>query len=440
MRTIERNWMRFVVAVALAALAGAAVSHRARGSDPDPALHLGDGRFSVEATWTKPDGSSGAAHPVPLTSDSGYFWFFDPDNAELIVKVLNGCSVNQRYWFFSGGLTNVEVSITVTDTTTGEAKTYASAQGVPFAPIADTSALGNCSEDASLAAHPEEPAPGTYSEAPIYRPLETRRVLDEGCVSSDMVLCLHGRFQVEGTWQTESGAVGPAHAVALSAESGYLWFFDPSNVEVMVKALNACSIEQGNWFFGAGMTNVGVALTVTDTFTGEVRNYANPVGTGFLPIQDTNAFAFCPTPTPTATPTSTQGPFPTYTPTPTLTVRPTAIPTRPTRTPTLVPGSVSVQFTDLGPKCRQFCSWFSFTPDPIHVHVGDTVTWTWSSGTHSSTSGTHSFLRGKPDGLWDSGLHTGPFTFRHKFTTAGTFPYFCSEAHLHYGGSVVVAP
>ena len=53
---------------------------------------------------------------MKLTDDSGYLWFFDADNIELIVKVLDGCGVNNRYWVFAGGLTNVEVDIIVTDT------------------------------------------------------------------------------------------------------------------------------------------------------------------------------------------------------------------------------------------------------------------------------------------------------------------------------------
>ena len=31
---------------------------------------------------------------VGLTSDSGYFYFFDPANIELVIKVLNGCGLN----------------------------------------------------------------------------------------------------------------------------------------------------------------------------------------------------------------------------------------------------------------------------------------------------------------------------------------------------------
>ena len=76
-----------------------------------------------------------------LTGDSGYFWFFDSTNVELIVKVLNGCSANGYYWVFSGGLTNVGVTITVTDTQGGAVRTYTNDPGVPFAPIQDTSAF-----------------------------------------------------------------------------------------------------------------------------------------------------------------------------------------------------------------------------------------------------------------------------------------------------------
>ena len=37
------------------------------------------------------------------------------------------------------------------------------------------------------------------------------------------------------------------------------------------------------------MTDVGVVLTATDTVTGAVRTYTNPVGRAYAPVQDTNA-------------------------------------------------------------------------------------------------------------------------------------------------------
>jgi plastocyanin len=70
------------------------------------------------------------------------------------------------------------------------------------------------------------------------------------------------------------------------------------------------------------------------------------------------------------------------------------------------------------------------------VHVGDTIQWVWSSGTHSTTSGTCS-AGCVPNGIWDSGrLQSGTFQF--TFTTAGTYPYFCTLHGPSEQGSVVV--
>jgi hypothetical protein len=98
----------------------------------------------VEAQWTLPNGDSGAGRAVPLTSDTGYFWFFDSANVEMVIKVLNGCGANNRYWVFAGGLTDVRIRITVTDTLRGVTKQYNNPQGTAFQPIQDTGAFATC--------------------------------------------------------------------------------------------------------------------------------------------------------------------------------------------------------------------------------------------------------------------------------------------------------
>ena len=105
---------------------------------------LNNGRFQVRATFQTNTGQSGSAQVVKLTGDTGYLWFFNPANVEAVVKVLNGCGVNNRYWFFAGGLTNVRTVITVTDTQTGETETYTNPQNTPFRPIQDTDAFASC--------------------------------------------------------------------------------------------------------------------------------------------------------------------------------------------------------------------------------------------------------------------------------------------------------
>ncbi len=107
----------------------------------DQTLCLNGGRFAVSTHWAKTDGTSGDGTGVSLTGDSGYFWFFDPSNIEVVTKVLNGCALTNAYWVFAAGLTNVEVTLTVIDGQTGITYTKTNAQGNAYAPIQDTQAF-----------------------------------------------------------------------------------------------------------------------------------------------------------------------------------------------------------------------------------------------------------------------------------------------------------
>jgi hypothetical protein len=117
---------------------------------------------------------------------------------------------------------------------------------------------------------------------------------NQTCVPDAETLCLNTRFQVTAEWQKPDGTSGPGTAVPLTADTGYFWFFDPSNVEVVTKVLDGCGVNNHYWVFSSGLTNVGVTLTYTDTATGVQKSYPNPIGTAFAPIQDTSAFATCP--------------------------------------------------------------------------------------------------------------------------------------------------
>jgi hypothetical protein len=103
-----------------------------------------DGRFKVKATFRDASGASGSGQAVELTDDTGYFWFFTETSVETVVKLVDGCSLGGHYWVFAGGLTNVKVVLTVTDTKTGKSKTYTNPLDVEFAPIEDTSAFPTC--------------------------------------------------------------------------------------------------------------------------------------------------------------------------------------------------------------------------------------------------------------------------------------------------------
>jgi subtilisin-like proprotein convertase family protein len=104
-------------------------------------LCLNSNRFQVSVAWQVPtQGTSGVGNAVPLTTDTGYFWFFTANNIELVLKVVDGRPLNGKFWVFYGALTDVQYTLTVTDSVTGNQKTYFSPQGT-LASQADTAAF-----------------------------------------------------------------------------------------------------------------------------------------------------------------------------------------------------------------------------------------------------------------------------------------------------------
>lgn len=78
------------------------------------------GRFAAKVTWGGPDESAQAATAVPITDSSGYFWFFDASNVEFVVKVVDGCAINNSWWVFGTPMTSLGWTLEVTDTVTGD--------------------------------------------------------------------------------------------------------------------------------------------------------------------------------------------------------------------------------------------------------------------------------------------------------------------------------
>lgn len=70
---------------------------------------------------------------------------------------------------------------------------------------------------------------------------------------------------------------------------------------------------------------------------------------------------------------------------------------------------------------------FKFEPKELRVKAGTVVTWTNKEGTHTAISDNDTF----------SSPTLGPGkTFSHKFTKAGTYPYYCSFHGSSGGGDM----
>lgn len=86
----------------------------------DETLWLHGESFLASIQWRIPrGGGSGVGFAKALTSESGWFWFFSPDNLEVTLKVLDGRPVNGHWWIFLASMTDVEFTVTVHDNRTG---------------------------------------------------------------------------------------------------------------------------------------------------------------------------------------------------------------------------------------------------------------------------------------------------------------------------------
>ena len=269
-------------------------------SPSESEMCLGGGRFRVSVDWRDGSGNAGDAQVVPAaTDDSGLFWFFDPNNWEMLVKVLDGCGLNDRFWVFSAATTNVEYTLRVTDTETGSVAEYFNPLGTAAAALTDTEALHVCSARAA----PVEPRRVDLADVPEGVAEVGRRRGDSGdgrprdgdCVAGETSMCLGGdRFRVRVDWRDFSGNTGQASVVPVgSNDSGLFWFFGPDNWEMLVKILDGCALTNHYWVFSAATTNVEYTLRVTDTETGSVAEYFNPLGTAAAALTDTEALAVC---------------------------------------------------------------------------------------------------------------------------------------------------
>jgi len=89
---------------------------------------------------------------------------------------------------------------------------------------------------------------------------------------------------------------------------------------------------------------------------------------------------------------------------------------------------LSAQATNTNVNVSDASNTLAYVPDAVTINVNDQVTWIWvGTEQHSATSDT---------GVWNSGVLMKPATFSFKFTSPGSYPYFCV---IHgFTGSVTV--
>ncbi|MEO8196672.1 MAG: hypothetical protein ABI689_08115 [Thermoanaerobaculia bacterium] len=105
------------------------------------------GRFKVWVTGNDFAHTPFVGKTAPLAStDSAIFYFFQPANFELLVKIVNGCGLNSRFWVFYAATTNVDFYLYVDDTfDSAPGIYYHNPLGTQYATsVADSDAFATC--------------------------------------------------------------------------------------------------------------------------------------------------------------------------------------------------------------------------------------------------------------------------------------------------------
>jgi hypothetical protein len=272
-------------------------------------------RFKVQINWLAEDGTIGNGQAVLYSSDdSGMFWFFNEDNWEMLVKVLDGCGSNDRFWVFFAATTDLAFTLTVTDTEAGISKQYFNSLKHPADAVTDTDAFNTCSignssgnpssltDTRQLLDYGSDKQLSSNGNETVYRlgPAREDSLLsfpeNDSCTPTETQLCLNNsRFKVQVNWESQDGRSGQGYAVPYGSEdSGMFWFFDEDNWEMLIKVLDGCAFNDRYWVFFAATTDQKFVVTVTDTLTEEVLQYTNPMKHPANAVTDTSAFATCP--------------------------------------------------------------------------------------------------------------------------------------------------
>ncbi len=230
-------------------------------------------RFLATLSWTNQfDGSSGVGRAIPRTASTGFFSFGDPSNVELLVKALDLGGVTKVFY---GELTNLQFTLTMTDTLSGEVKTYGNTPGDCGG--IDQSAFGGSTSAASAPATAtrNQPVP---APALLFPRRELRSPAAGPCRAGKNTLCLlNGRFSVTVDWANPgNGQSGEAIAAPLSNLVGTFYFTDPSDVELMAKLLQFP--DHIAFYYGA-LSDLPYTIHVTDLSSGTVKTYTGTAGT-----------------------------------------------------------------------------------------------------------------------------------------------------------------
>lgn len=245
--------------------------------------------------------------------ESGILYFFDRDNAEVLVKVLDACAVNQHRWVFVAPVTDLAFNLYVEETATGKVWEHRNPKGGQTASTESdvaafpcgASAVGDGVGDATGVELVDAgfPVPRTASpSAPVTAgptPVGVAQAIGAGEATDcepQPVTTLAGGYTVNMCVEylkDGNPEVTEARDFGLdSQQSGLLYFFERSNAEVLIKVLDACGVNGYRWVFVAPVTDLAFNLSVVSPNPDdEVWTHSNRLSQTAAARSDNAAFA-----------------------------------------------------------------------------------------------------------------------------------------------------
>ncbi|MFI5180843.1 MAG: hypothetical protein ACHQPI_05595 [Thermoanaerobaculia bacterium] len=218
-----------------------------------PGLLLSSNRVLVTVSWLNPySGQGGAAFDLPQSDQFGFFYYTDPNNPEVFVKVLDFGTGSALC--FVGGLTDFYYKVTFKSVRTGQTLVFEKPAyqyigfvdnstlkfaGTPGSPASSAAAQGSMTFVGALATEGAAVAPKT---APVV-------TAEPPAAPPQSLAFSSGRVAVTVDWRNPySGDAGRAHGFLKADQFGFFYYTDPNDPEVFVKVLD----------FGAGSALVFV--------------------------------------------------------------------------------------------------------------------------------------------------------------------------------------
>ncbi len=251
--------------------------------------------------------------------ESGLLYFFDRDNSEVLIKVLDACAVNGHRWVFAAPVTTLAFNLRVDETATGEYWEHKNPRGGVTAttesdltafPCGAASAASTAVADggggvrgvdlvdAGFPAAPVSSTPLARVEPVSRPPVSVSQPISAGEAADcepQPVKTLRGGYTVNMCVEHIKDGETVVEVVQDyeldSEQSAILYFFGKNNAEVLIKVLDGCGINGHRWVFVAPVTTLAFNLSIDPPDGGKPWTHENRLNQTAAAKSDITAFA-----------------------------------------------------------------------------------------------------------------------------------------------------